>query len=86
MKLISFINFCIVSFTNKIGNYIELLKAKIKLQILAWKVARHKISKDEHVNLCQALVNEYSKWQIKSIERIDLATRNLKNSFKGEWL
>lgn len=78
MKLIAFINFCIVSFTNKIGNYIELLKAKIKLHILAWKADRNKISKDEHANLCQVLVDEYAKWQIESIERIDLATRNLK--------
>lgn len=78
MKLIAFINFCIVSFTNKIGNYIELLKAKIKLHILAWKADRNKISKDEHANLCQVLVDEYAKWQIESIERIDLAARNLK--------
>lgn len=84
MKLIAFINFCIVSFTNKIGNYIELLKAKIKLQILAWKADRNKISKDEFIKLGQILVNEYRIWQVKSMERINKATRNLENSFKGE--
>lgn len=84
MKLIAFINFCIVSFTNKIGNYIELLKAKIKLQILIWKVNRNKISKDEFIKLGQILVNEYYIWQVKSMKRINKATRNLKNSFKGE--
>ena len=78
MKLIAFINFCIVYFTNKIGNYIELFKAKIKLHILTWKADRNKISKDECVNLCQVLVDEYGKWQIESIERMGLATRNLK--------
>lgn len=78
MNLIAFIKFLIVCFTSQISNDVELLKAKIKLQILAWKVARNKISKDEHVNLCQVLVNEYAKWQIESIERMDLAARNLK--------
>ncbi len=84
MKLIAFINFCIVSFTNKIGNYIELLKAKIKLQILAWKVARNKISKDEFMKLGQVLIEEYGKWQNESMERIDKASRNLEKFIKGE--
>lgn len=84
MKLIAFINFCIVCFTIQISNNVEWLKAKIKLQILAWKADRNKISKDEFIKLGQILVNEYAKWQIESMERIDLATRNLKNSFKGE--
>lgn len=84
MNLIAFIKFLIVCFTIQINNNVEWLKAKIKLRILTWKADRNKISKDEFIKLGQILVNEYAKWQIESIERMDLATRNLKNSFKGE--
>lgn len=84
MKLIAFINFYIVYFTIKIGNNIEWLKANIKLRILLWKADRNKISKDEFVKLGQVLVDEYRKWQIKSMERMDKATRNLEKIIKGE--
>lgn len=84
MKLIAFINFLIVGFTSQIGNKIECLKAKIKLRILVWKEDRNKISKDESVKLELALVDEYRKWQIKSMERMDKATRNLEKIIKGE--
>lgn len=84
MNLIAFIKFLIVCFTIQISNNVEWLKAKIKLRILAWKVARNKISKDEFIKLGQILVNEYRIWQVKSMERINKATRNLENSFKGE--
>lgn len=84
MNLIAFIKFLIVCFTIQISNNVEWLKAKIKLRILAWKVDRNKISKDEFIKLGQILVNEYRIWQVKSMERINKATRNLENSFKGE--
>lgn len=84
MKLIAFINLFIVYFTSQMGNKIEYLKGKIKLRILTWKVDRNKISKDEFVKLGQVLVDEYRKWQIKSIERMDKATRNLEKIIKGE--
>lgn len=84
MKLIAFINFFIVCFTSEIGNKIEWLKAKIKLRILVGKVDRNKISKDEFVKLGQVLVDEYHKWQIKSMEKMDKATRNLEKIIKGE--
>lgn len=84
MNLIAFIKFLIVCFTNQISNNVEWLKAKIKLRILVWKADRNKISKDECIKLGQILVNEYRIWQVKSMERINKATRNLENSFKGE--
>lgn len=84
MNLIAFIKFLIVCFTIKISNNVEWLKAKIKLRILAWKADKNKISKDEFIKLGQILVNEYRIWQVKSMERINKATRNLENSFKGE--
>lgn len=84
MNLIAFIKFLIVCFTIQISNNVEWLKAKIKLRILVWKADRNKISKDEFIKLGQILVNEYRIWQVKSTERINKATRNLENSFKGE--
>ena len=81
MKLI---NFCIVYLAAQIGNKIEWLKAKMKLRILVGKVDRNKISKDEFVKLGQVLVDEYGKWQIKSMEKMDKATRNLEKIIKGE--
>jgi hypothetical protein len=84
MNLIAFIKFLIVCFTIQISNNVEWLKAKIKLRILVWKADRNKISKDEFIKLGQILVNEYRIWQVKSMERINKATRNLENSFKGE--
>lgn len=84
MNLIAFIKFLIVCFTIQISNNVEWLKAKIKLHILTWKADRNKISKDEFIKLGQVLVNEYRIWQVKSTERINKATRNLENSFKGE--
>lgn len=70
MKLI---NFCIVYLAAQIGNKIECDKARIKVRILEWKEKRNKISRDECIKRENTVVDDYAKWQNKSMERVENA-------------
>lgn len=70
MKLI---NFCIVFVAAQIGNRIEWLKSEIKVCILELKEKRNKISRDECIKRENAVVDDYTKWQTESMERIENA-------------
>lgn len=70
MKLI---NFGIVYLAAQIGNKIECDKARIKVRILEWKEKRNKISRDECIKRENALVDDYAKWQNKSMEKVENA-------------